>query len=127
MGEPLVVNGATLMCAFGVAPCPLVVPPLIVTAGSLPAATINDNKPANIATFGMCTTLSNPQVAAATSAAMGVLTPMPCLPVITAPRMPGSLKVTIGGVAALTSSSQCMCMWGGVVTVMFPGQGTVTG
>lgn len=127
MGEPLVVNGAQLMCSFGVAPCPLVVPPAIVTAGGLPTATIKDNKLPNIATFGMCITLSNPQVAAATSAAMGVLTPMPCVPVIPAPWVPGSAKVTIGGVPALTASSQCMCMWGGVVTVSTPGQVKVTG
>jgi hypothetical protein len=36
--------------------------------------------------------------------------------------------VTIGGVPALTASSQCMCMWGGAVTITTPGQfkGTAT-
>ena len=126
MSPVLVVNGATLMCSFGVAPCSLVVPPLIVSAGGQPVATVNDNKLTNITTFGMCTTLTNPQVAAATSAAMGVLTPMPCVPVITAPWMPGSTKVMISGVPALTSESQCMCMWAGVVTISSPGQATVT-
>ena len=126
MGPLLVVNGAPLTCSFGVAPCSLIVPPLIVTAGGPPNATVNDNKLMNIATFGMCVTLSNPQVAAATSAAMGVLTPMPCIPVITAPWTPGSTKVTVGGVPALTSESQCMCMWGGVVTISSPGQAKVT-
>jgi len=128
MAGLLVVNGALLMCSFGVAPCTLIVVPAIVTAGGgpLPAATINDHQMTNIATFGMCTTPSNPQVAAATSAAMGVLTPVPCMPMITAPWMPGSVKVTIGGVPALTASSQCMCMWGGAVIITTPGQAKVT-
>ena len=74
-----VVMGAQLMCSFGVAPSALVVTPENVTnANKVPAATIMDNVPMkNIMPFGMCTTLSNPQVAAATSAALGVLTPQP--------------------------------------------------
>ena len=123
----LVVNGALLQCSFGVTPSNLIIiPSARVNASKLPAATIMDFVPmSNIMPFGMCTTLSNPQVAAATSAAMGVLTPQPCIPVIPAPWIPGSPTVLIGKKPALTSTSQCMCTWGGVITITNPGQQTV--
>ncbi|MEW5987447.1 MAG: DUF4280 domain-containing protein [Chloroflexota bacterium] len=122
-----VVNGAMLMCTFGVAPSSMMVLPVNrVNASNMPAATIMDNIPmTNILPFGMCTTPSNPQVAAATSAAMGVLTPQPCIPVTTAPWTPGSPTVMIGGKPALNNTCQLMCMWGGVITVSMPGQMTV--
>lgn len=122
-----VVNGAMLMCTFGVAPSSMVVLPVNrVNASNMPAATIMDNIPmTNIMPFGMCTTPSNPQVAAATSAAMGVLTPQPCIPVTTAPWTPGSPTVMIGNKPALNNTCQLMCMWGGVITVSMPGQMTV--
>ena len=79
----------------------------------------------NIMPFGMCTTLSNPQVAAATSAALGVLTPQPCIPVTTSPWVPGSPTVMVGGNPALQNSCQLMCQWGGVIAVNAAGQVTV--
>ncbi|GAB2460544.1 hypothetical protein GCM10027265_07080 [Jatrophihabitans fulvus] len=86
-----------------------------------PAATITDCAPmVNVPPFGMCTTLSNPTVASATAAALGVLTPMPCVPVTT-PWKPGAIKTMLGGKPALTSSSTCQCSWGGVITITFPG------
>jgi hypothetical protein len=120
-----VVNGAQIMCSFGLAPSALTVLPMNrVMSGGQPAANIQDFQPmVNIPPFGMCTTPTNPQVAAATSAAMGVLTPMPCIPVTT-PWTPGSPAVMIGGQPALTSSSQCQCTWGGMITVVMPGQVT---
>jgi len=39
---------------------------------------------------------------------------------------PGSARVTINGVNALDDTSQCVCAWLGVVTVMSPGQSNVT-
>jgi hypothetical protein len=120
-----VVNGATLMCPFGVAPSTLVVTPENrVLSGSQPAANIMDFVPMkNILPFGMCTTPSNPQVAAATAAAMGVLTPQPCIPV-TSPWKPGAPTVLIAGMPALDNVSTCQCAWGGVITVVNPGQMT---
>jgi hypothetical protein len=123
-----VVTGAVLQCSMGAAPGSLtVVPPSgRVNANQLAMATVMDFAPTtNIAPFGMCTTLSNPQVASATSAAQGVLTPQPCIPVTTAPWTPGSAKVTIGGMPALTDSSTCMCMWGGTITIKNAGATTV--
>jgi hypothetical protein len=123
----LVNMGAQLQCSFGVAPTPLVLTPANKTlAGGPPAATIMDNKPMmNIVPFGMCTSLANPMVAAATAAALGVLTPMPCLPNIAAPWMPGSPTVMIANFPALTDSSKCMCSYGGVIQIIMPGQFTV--
>ena len=123
----LVTNNAVLMCSFGTGPGTLSVLPLNRVNGSkVPGANIMDNKPMmNIKPFGMCTTLSNPQVAAATSAAQGVLTPQPCVPVTSAPWSPGSPTVMIGNQPALTNTCQLMCMWGGAITVSNAGQTTV--
>ena len=118
-----VTMGSMMACTFGAAPSTLVVipkgPP--VTAGGAPAATIMDFAPiANIPPFGVCMSPSNPTVAAATAAALGVLTPMPCVPVTTAPWTPGSPTTMINNFPALTMPCQCMCTWGGVISVTSP-------
>jgi hypothetical protein len=82
---------------------------------------------ANIPTFGMCGTPTNPMVAAATSAALGVLTPVPCIPVTTSPWTPGATVVTINGQPALHTACQATCMWGGMITITDPGNdGTIS-
>lgn len=122
-----VCNGAMLMCSFGTAPSSLMVLPENKTLTSnMPAATIMDNKPmVNIMPFAMCTSLSNPTVASATSAALGVLTPMPCVPVTTAPWAPGVTTVMIANKPALNNTCKLMCNWGGVIQITFAGQTTV--
>lgn len=119
--------GASLQCSFGAAPGTLMVLPANrVLAGGPPAANIMDNKPMlNILPFGMCTSPSNPTVAAATAAALGVLTPMPCVPVTVAPWVPGAPTVLIGNMPALDNQCKLMCMWGGVIQVVSPGSTTV--
>lgn len=119
-----VVSGAVLACSFGVAPSTLTVLPAPgVMCSEMPAATIMDFAPMeNIASFGMCLSLANPQVAAATAAALGVLTPQPCIPATTSPWTPGAAMTTIGGVPALHNACTCMCMWAGVITITSPGQ-----
>ncbi len=122
-----VCGGAMLQCAFGVAPAILNILPENKTVNILPVATIMDNKPiVNITPFGMCSSLLNPTVAAATSAAFGVLTPMPCIPVFPAPWSPGSPTVLIGNKPALNDSSVLLCAYGGVVKINMPGQTTIT-
>lgn len=118
--------GAMLQCSFGAAPSSLVVLPLNrVITSNMPAANIMDNKPmVNILPFGVCMSLANPTVAAATSAAMGVLTPMPCIPVTPAPWAPGAPTVLVGNMPALDNSSTLMCAWGGTIMVTSPGQVT---
>jgi hypothetical protein len=121
-------NGALMQCSFGVAPSSLIVipkgPP--VMAGGPLAATIMDHIPlANSPPFGVCTSLANPAVASATAAAFGVLTPMPCIPVVPAPWTPGSPTVLINNFPALNNTSKCMCTWAGVISITSPGQFTV--
>lgn len=114
--------GATTNCTFGAAPSKLIVlPKNLVMCEGPPAANIMDNIPiVNIAPFGMCNSPANPAVIAATTAAMGVLTPMPCLPVPVAPWTPGAPTVLIGGMPALDNVSKCMCSWGGVIGITDP-------
>lgn len=118
-----VVMGAELMCTFGTAPSTLVVlPESRVVVEGRPAANIEDNKPiVNIPPFLMCTSPANPAVEAATAAAMGVLTPMPCVPIVEMPWMPGALTVLVGGMPALDNNSRCMCQWAGVISIVVAG------
>jgi hypothetical protein len=119
-----VVSGAALACTFGAAPSTLTVLPVTgVSCSKMPAATIMDFAPMeNIAPFGMCSSVTNPEVISATSAALGVLTPMPCVPATTTPWVPGAPTVMYGEVPALDNVSKCMCMWTGVITITNPGQ-----
>jgi hypothetical protein len=120
---PNVTTGAMLMCTFGMAPATLNVIRPTTLIGGKPAAIIQDSAPmVNIPPFGMCTSPSNPQVAAATAAALGVLTPMPCIPATSAPWIPPNPATSIGGTPVLTSDCQCICNWGGQITISFPGQ-----
>ncbi|MAX78727.1 MAG: hypothetical protein CL843_00935 [Crocinitomicaceae bacterium] len=116
--------GAMMTCSFGVAPSSLVVLPTNrVMTSNMPAANIMDHIPmVNILPFGMCSSLANPTVAAATSAALGVLTPMPCIPVTPAPWVPGTPDVLVGNMPALNNTCTLNCAWGGVISISQPGQ-----
>ena len=117
--------GASMMCTFGVAPSTLIPTPKTVLTSNMMAANIMDNKPiANIPPFGMCTSPANPTVAAATAAALGVLTPMPCVPNTPAPWAPGSPTNLLCNMPALNNTSKLMCVWGGVISFVAPGQFT---
>lgn len=120
-------NGAVLQCSFGAAPGALqVLPTNRVMANSAPAATIMDHVPiVNIPSFGMCSSPANPTVAAATAAALGVLTPMPCVPATVAPWLPGVPTVLVGALPAVDNTCKLMCLWAGVIQVAAPGQFTV--
>ncbi|RKH12226.1 DUF4280 domain-containing protein [Corallococcus praedator] len=118
-----VVSGALLQCSFGLAPSTLSVPPVNQVNATAPAATIMDNIPGmNVPPFGMCQSMANPAVVAATAAALGVLTPMPCMPVPVAPWAPGSPTVLIKGKPALTDTSLCNCAYGGIIKINMAGQ-----
>jgi hypothetical protein len=112
-----------MQCTFGMAPSTLVVLPTNLVMGEgPPAANIMDHIPmVNIMPFGMCQSPANPMVAAATTAAMGVLTPMPCIPATSSPWVPGSPTVMLGHQPTLNSTSMCMCNWGGQISITQPG------
>ncbi len=123
-------TGGMMQCSFGMAPVPfnaLPVPRVLVS--NCPAGVMTDMAPVvNIPPFGMCQSISNPTVAAATAAALGVLTPMPCIPVPAGPWTNTAQKLSIGGQSALTNDSKLTCAWGGQISVQFAGQvGVMTG
>jgi hypothetical protein len=104
----------------------LAVLPVNRTITATPDANIMDYQPlVNILPFGMCMSPANPMVIAATAAALGVFTPMPCIPMTVAPWAPGSPTVLIANMPALNNTSTLMCTWGGVIQVVNPGQTTV--
>jgi hypothetical protein len=119
--------GAQMMCTFGLMPSSLVVLPVnMVITSQVPDANIMDHIPmTNIFPFGMCISLANPAVAAATAAAMGVLTPMPCVPATVTPWAPGAVTVLLGNQPSLDNVSMLNCMWAGVITFITPGEFTV--
>ena len=113
MGK-IVCHSAVMQCSFGIMPSTFMVadPMRPKLNKSLAIGNIMDNKPmVNIMPFGMCRSLSNPSVASATSAALGVLTPMPCMPVISAPWAPAG-QVKIAKSPVLLDNCKCMCNWG---------------
>jgi hypothetical protein len=119
--------GAMLKCTFGAAPSSLVVlPKNRVQTNQVPDANIMDHIPlVNIMPFGMCSSLANPAVASATAAALGALTPMPCIPNTPAPWVPGSPTMLLGNFPALNNTSILNCIWGGVIQIVNPGETTV--
>ena len=124
----LVVMGAMLKCSFGITPSSLIIIPKgtpTIIEGKL-AATIMDFAPTNISPFGMCTSPENPAVIAATTAAGGVPTPAPCVPVIPDPWTPGTPLLSIQSPLALNSNCKCLCTWSGIIQIINPGQTLVS-
>ncbi len=119
---------AALECTFGAAPSPLTVLPVNrTTCGGMVAANIMDHVPlVNVMTFGMCCAPTNPEVITATTAALGVLTPMPCVPATPAPWVPGAPTVLLGEMPVLDNMSKLLCTWLGVITITEPGQVTTS-
>lgn len=127
MPGPVLVTSAELTCVEGTTPAVLnVLPTARVLACGRPVAAIQDHESlVEIPTFGMCHSLTNPEVASATSAADGVLTPMPCVPALAAPWTPGAPTVLVGGQPVAAASSTLLCTYAGEITVTQPGQETV--
>jgi hypothetical protein len=94
-------------------------------SGNAPAANIMDHIPfMNIPPFPLCSAPANPTVIAATAAKAGVATPAACVPATPAPWVPGAATVLLDSMPALDDTSKCNCIWGGVISISFPGQVT---
>ena len=119
-----VVTGGLASCSFGTIPGTInATSQAVAMAEGKPMATIQDCQAANITSFGMCTSLANPQVAAATAAALGVLVPQPCTLVPAGTWLPAKPGVLIGGKPCLTNDCRLICANGaGLVTIISPGQ-----
>lgn len=120
----VVVSGAKVKCPFGTSPsCLAVGSNSGCLAGSKPIATITD---VNISSFGMCSSMTNPQVAAATAAAMGVLTPQPCGFVPAGVWSTARAGILIDGKPILTNDATIICALGmGTISLIDPGQAEV--
>lgn len=120
-----VVAGAQCMCCFGSSPCSLQVTSQTkdLVEGK-PIATIQDMQPnVNLQPFGMCSSLANPTVAAATAAALGVLTPQPCTMIPAGLWTASNPKLLTGGAPCLTNEATLMCGFGaGTIRITMPGQ-----
>jgi hypothetical protein len=116
---------ASMKCSFGATPSTFNATPRPVMTSNQVAGVITDNVPMmNIPPFGMCKSPANPMVIAATAAALGVFTQMPCIPAIPAPWVPGAPTVLITNIPALDKNCKLMCMWAGVIEFTNAGQTT---
>lgn len=117
-----------IKCSFGMIPTPLLILPgtRTVMAEGMFMGNITDIIPlVNIESFGLCVSLLNPAVAAATAAAGGVLVPMPCVPVTVAPWLSMALTVLVEDRPAIDQTAFTLCTWAGIITIIEPGNFTV--
>ena len=124
----LVCDGATISCSGEVAQgsCSLTVLNSMIQSDSNAQATIMDYVPyLNVASFGQCNLISNPMVAAATAAKLGVHSPVTCVPMTVSPWIVGSPTVMVNNLPALTDDSTLICTWGGTISVDDAGQSVV--
>lgn len=117
---------AVIMCTFSMGtPSVFNATPRPVLTQQLINGVITDVAPGmNITPFPICNTPSNPAVAAATAAALGVLTPAPCTYVPAGTWFPGATNIITTGIPALDNNCKLMCAWGGMISINFPAQVT---
>ena len=113
MAKEYTVLGAQLKCPMGTAPSSLIVlPQHRVQLGGKFKANIGDCAPmVNVPPFGLCKSMANPAVAAATAANKGALTPMPCTPTCSI-WIGGKTDLLIDGMPALMKGDKAVCPLG---------------
>lgn len=120
-------SGAVLKCSKGTSSGSLVASPKSVSLCGHQQANIGDHvSMVNIRPFGRCRSLSYPPTAAATSAHHGHLTPMPCVPGTTANWSIIDANSIISGKPALLNTAKLRCIYGGVISIVNPGQSLET-
>ncbi|MDR1354284.1 MAG: DUF4280 domain-containing protein [Oscillospiraceae bacterium] len=123
----LLTGGVSLACSFGTMPTQLnVLPESKVFLEGKPVARMSDAAPnVNIIPFGLCSSLTNPAVASATAAALGVLTPQPCTPMLAGGWQPCCAAVIVGGQPAAGIDGSLQCAYAGQIRPVAPGQASV--
>ena len=123
MGKEYAVMSAKLECNQGSAPSNLVVLPRRIQVNGKFRANIMDCVPmTNVLPFGMCKSMTNPAVAAATAAAQGVLTPQPCTPACSI-WIGGKTLVLVDNKPSLLKGDKTVCPLGaGMIEVKDSGQ-----
>lgn len=118
-----IVSGAAIVCTMGKGPGVLkATSQKVLRAEKKPVAVIKDTEPMmNIGACGLCTSMQNPMVSQATAAALGVLTPQPCIPA-TQGSWSGGGKLLAGKIPCLTMESTLSCFYGGSITIKAAGQ-----
>lgn len=124
MADSYVCSGAMMKCTMGSSPAKLtVLPSRTVFLAGQPMANISDHiSMVNLAPFGLCRSLTFPQTASATAAALGTLTPTPCIHNTPLPWDGGKTDYLVKGQPALLKSCTCQCMWGGTISLINNGQ-----
>lgn len=119
---PVALTGDICRCTFGLAPSSIITLDMSLIIKGKGVVTVMDFIPGmNILPFGMCNSPSNPEVIAATAAALGVLTPAPCMPVTVTPWAPARINIIVQGKPVVDAESQLLCMWEGVIKVVATG------
>ena len=112
-------TGSLAKCSFGMAPMPLTFLPTSMTiACGMPVGACTDCIPfLNVPPFALCTSLCNPTTAALTAAALGVLTPGPCIPVPVGMWIPTAPTTMVMTGPVITNSSMLPCAYGGMISI----------
>lgn len=123
-GQFYVCAGAELKCSFGdqTSKLEVVSGHNSKVCGNLIANVMDYQPLTNIMPFGKCQTTNNPQVASATRANDGHLTPQPCVPNIPTPWTKVKADVKVGKQTALLEGSKLTCAYSGQIEIVDPGQ-----
>lgn len=118
-----VCTGATLKCTMGTS-CPkLIATPKNVSLTGKEQANVADYvSMKNVPSFGRCRSLGYPPTASATAANHGTLTPMPCVPGTCPKWQTVDEDSLICGEAALLEPATLRCVYGGIISIVNPGQ-----
>ncbi|WP_166246596.1 DUF4280 domain-containing protein [Paenibacillus turpanensis] len=122
--QSYVVAGAVLRCSCGTMMNRLKMPLShgVYIKGKAQMNIMDYQPQLNIAPFGMCATIQNPAVDAATKANNNILTMMPCTPIVSMPWANGKEDQLVDGQPALMNKCTATCQYKGIITIEDDGQ-----